>query len=240
MSDFSTNITEIFSSIQGEGPHLGQKQIFVRFSGCNLSCKYCDTDSKPRKHCKVYDTPDSFRKIPNPLSCEDLASEINKFRPELHHSISLTGGEPLLHAEFLKNFLENRPELNIYLETNGTLPEKLEIIAPYINIVSMDVKVPSSTGQSLFFREHAEFIKALDAFYKEFFIKIVVNREINEQEINQVKELLKTSRREVSLVLQPESNKDMATTLFALQNELLRDIKDVRIIPQMHKYLNLQ
>ena len=37
-------IKEIFSSIQGEGPFIGYKQLFVRFCGCNLSCEYCDTD----------------------------------------------------------------------------------------------------------------------------------------------------------------------------------------------------
>ena len=37
-------IKEIFTSIQGEGPFIGHKQLFVRFCGCNLSCKYCDTD----------------------------------------------------------------------------------------------------------------------------------------------------------------------------------------------------
>ena len=40
-------IREIFTSIQGEGPFVGYKQLFVRFSKCNLNCKYCDTDFSP-------------------------------------------------------------------------------------------------------------------------------------------------------------------------------------------------
>ena len=40
----TVNIKEIFSSIQGEGPYVGEKHVFVRFCKCNLACKYCDTD----------------------------------------------------------------------------------------------------------------------------------------------------------------------------------------------------
>ncbi|MCL5059022.1 MAG: 7-carboxy-7-deazaguanine synthase QueE, partial [Actinobacteria bacterium] len=36
-------VREIFSSVQGEGPYVGTRQIFIRFDGCNLSCRYCDT-----------------------------------------------------------------------------------------------------------------------------------------------------------------------------------------------------
>jgi len=44
MNSTAANLSEIFSSIQGEGPYIGCKQIFIRFSDCNLDCDYCDTD----------------------------------------------------------------------------------------------------------------------------------------------------------------------------------------------------
>ncbi len=244
MDNISAGITEIFSSIQGEGPYLGQKQIFVRFSGCNLACKYCDTDIYPQENCKIYHRTDSFRSVKNPLHFKDLIEEVKKFTPELHHSISITGGEPLLHAEFLKCFFnelkKQTPGLKIYLETNGTLPDRLKLIVSYVDIVSMDIKLASSTGRPLPFDAHAEFIASLDSFYREFFIKIVVNPGINPQEIEQVMGLVRISRGKIPVILQPQSNQGFDDKILWAQNEFLKEIKDVRIIPQVHKYLNLR
>ena len=82
-------INEIFDSIQGEGPFIGYRQIFVRFCGCNLLCDYCDTE---------FDKGED-------LSPNELLEKIKRFDLNNVQSISLTGGEPLLHYEFLKEFL---------------------------------------------------------------------------------------------------------------------------------------
>ena len=75
-----TKIRESFTSIQGEGPYVGQKQLFVRFCGCNLKCKYCDTDFVPEKS--------------RDYSVDELVKEINSSGEVF--TISLTGGEPLV------------------------------------------------------------------------------------------------------------------------------------------------
>ncbi|UKI41709.1 MAG: 7-carboxy-7-deazaguanine synthase QueE [Candidatus Melainabacteria bacterium] len=99
-------INEIFKSIQGEGKYLGANQVFVRFSKCNLSCKFCDT---PFLEGKEYNVPTLTQK----LSSFDLAKV---------HSISFTGGEPLMFVDFLDEFLENfkpikeKYNLKIYLK----------------------------------------------------------------------------------------------------------------------------
>jgi len=243
MKNLSADIVEIFSSIQGEGPYIGQKHIFVRFSGCNLSCKYCDTEIIAGDSCKIYEKTKIFREIKNPVHSKELSGEIKKINPELHHSISLTGGEPLLHAEFLEEFLNNTrsnfPYLKIYLETNGTLPEKFKLISPYIDIVSMDIKLESSTTETMPFIEHVEFIKILDFYNIEFFIKIVVTPDIKKKEIELVKNLVKTSKRAIPLILQPESRRGFEEKLLYIQDELIKELNDVRIIPQVHKYLGL-
>ena len=83
-------IKEIFASIQGEGPYVGYKQLFVRFCNCNLKCNYCDTEFSANENFIEY--------------CPvELAQEVNQYKDV--HSISLTGGEPLLSVEFLKEFL---------------------------------------------------------------------------------------------------------------------------------------
>ena len=123
-------IKEIFASIQGEGPYVGYKQLFVRFCNCNLKCNYCDTEFSANENFIEY--------------CPvELAQEVNQYKDV--HSISLTGGEPLLSVEFLKEFL---PLVNkkIYLETNATLADKFLEIKPYVDIVSADIKLESATG----------------------------------------------------------------------------------------------
>ena len=145
----NANIIEIFSSIQGEGPYIGCRQIFIRFAGCNLKCDYCDTPFDKQEFCnlEVICSPsenEQFKKLKNPVSVVQLIREISDLNEILHHSISLTGGEPLLHRAFLKEFLTEFknlfPKIKIYLETNGTLIDELVLIMENIDIISMDIK----------------------------------------------------------------------------------------------------
>ena len=112
------SIKEIFESIQGEGILAGYKQVFVRFVGCNLNCAFCDTnfmEDEKTLHLKE----------------EELFDMVRKFDSE---SLSFTGGEPLLHHQFIKSFLTKYKKFlnkEIYLETNGTLYKELEKIFKY-------------------------------------------------------------------------------------------------------------
>ncbi len=244
MSSFSANISEIFSSIQGEGPYIGHKQIFVRFSGCNFSCRYCDTDTGIHKFCKIYDINNNYKKTANPVDYRDLLEITAGLKPGLNHSISFTGGEPLLQAEFINKFLDEFtgkfPYTKTYLETNGILADEMKLLIDKIDIVSMDIKLESSTKAPIPFKEHAGFIKALNSFNGDFFIKIIINENITQNEISRVKELMSFSKKRIQLILQPQSKQNLTGKLPDLQNEFLKDLKDVRIIAQMHKYLNLK
>ena len=135
-----TNIKEIFASIQGEGPYIGYKQLFVRFCGCNLNCNYCDTEFGASESEK-YSADELANIIKENLDC---------------HSVSLTGGEPLLNVKFLKEFLP-KCELPIYLETNGTLYGELAEVIDFVTYVSADIKLPSCTGLKPLWAEHDKF-----------------------------------------------------------------------------------
>lgn len=95
-------INEIFYSIQGEGYYTGTPAVFVRFSGCNLSCDFCDTPHE------------SFTEYTK----EQLIKEIGSFNC---HFIIFTGGEPMLQLN--KELLHPLKDAGFYLaiETNGTI-----------------------------------------------------------------------------------------------------------------------
>lgn len=162
---YSAEIKEIFSSLQGEGIYQGVRQIFIRFAGCNLNCDYCDTpESKVQSEkCKV---EGAKQEIKNPVSSKDLIdllthnSSFITHNSGCFHSVSLTGGEPLLQVDFLEELIPvlKNLGLKIYLETNGTLPEALEKIVDSVDYIAMDIKFPSATGKDLF-SEHNKFLQ---------------------------------------------------------------------------------
>ncbi len=130
-------VNEIFLSIQGEGILQGIPTVFIRFSGCNLNCDWCDTE---------YAREEGEEK-----SLGLIISEIQKFSA---NNVCITGGEPLLQkdlAELIRSLLENG--YKVCIETNGSLPIKglLEKISVRDGssgkkeiLFSVDVKTPSS------------------------------------------------------------------------------------------------
>ncbi|EKE03868.1 MAG: radical SAM protein [uncultured bacterium] len=252
MTSNETNVIEIFSSIQGEGPYIGYRQLFIRFALCNLSCAYCDTKFNPQDYCKIEECPgsESFKEIKNPVTVEQLIHEINRLTYFHHHSLSLTGGEPLLNWEFLNQFLSEYQEtglddtLKIYLETNGTLPEELEKVVDKIDIVSMDFKLESSNGKPAPWDKHREFIRIIQKNNKEVFVKIVLTSKVSPDEVEQTADLILELDKKIPVILQPVDSKDKElipepVKLLEVQEALLRKLPDVRIIPQIHKYLSL-
>lgn len=219
-------IREIFTSIQGEGPYVGTKQLFIRFCGCNLNCAYCDTDFEAAKS-KDY-------------TVEELINKINEYGEIF--TISLTGGEPLCSVAFLKDFL---PEIRkyghkIYLETNATLPEALEKIIDSVDVVSADIKLKSSTGMNIDSDVYEKFYSL--ASKKECFAKVVFNEAISDEEINFCVSI--AQKYGLLLILQPE----MKGNYFSVTSEFSEIIfekfytkySNIRLIPQVHKFINLR
>ncbi|HMK34111.1 MAG TPA: radical SAM protein [Desulfomonilaceae bacterium] len=125
----SLNVCEIFTSIQGESSHAGLPCTFVRLSGCNLRCRYCDTRYAQEK--KGED-----------MGLDAILSRVERCGTNL---VEITGGEPL--------FQDQTPSLvaallkrgrTVLVETNGSLDISL---LPPDSIRIMDIKCPSS-GES--------------------------------------------------------------------------------------------
>jgi organic radical activating enzyme len=121
-------VTEVFESVQGEGKNAGKPSMFVRLSGCNLRCKFCDTKYS-------YDTKHT-------MSNDDLYLLIRKYRTK---NIVWTGGEPSLQMEGITDIIESlgRTYTN-EIETNGTkyfdpAPFDLVTVSPKMGHVNMEV-----------------------------------------------------------------------------------------------------
>ncbi|MBN3040321.1 MAG: 7-carboxy-7-deazaguanine synthase QueE [Candidatus Omnitrophica bacterium] len=217
-------ISEIFKSIQGEGLYQGLEQVFVRFYGCSLSCKFCDTKLS------------GYREY----SVKDLTQALNSFTN--FHSISLTGGEPLEQVFFLKEFLESyrKGAKKIYLETNGILFDNLKRIVGHLDIISMDFKLSSSTGIKAFWHEHREFIKI--AASKDFFIKAVIGHSTLVNDIRIALSIIKESGSHATLVLQPENpfEHELAAKLNYFYKICQEYSVRVKIISQLHKVIGVK
>ena len=223
-------IKEMFVSTQGEGPYIGYKQLFIRFCACNLSCKFCDTDYTFSDKNAVY-------------SPSELLELINKdFDLSLIHSISYTGGEPLIHADFLKIFLPHTEQIN-YLETNATLSAELLKVVDYVDIISADIKLPSATGINGTFELHNEFFKVARLNQDvDLFAKVVLDETITEEEIIATSNLVK--RYDIPLIIQPKTNIDgtlpLMNSLEETFDKFLKRHKNTRLIPQVHKFLDIR
>ena len=217
-------IKEIFESIQGEGPYVGYKQLFVRFCNCNLKCNYCDTEFSHESDFTVYD----------PCELADIANSYENI-----HSVSLTGGEPLLSVEFLRDFLP-RVNKKIYLETNATLADKFLEVKNFIDIVSADIKLETATGIKDAYKFHDKFFNVCKGI--ETFAKIVFNDKITHDEISNCCEL--GSKYDIELILQPEmkDNKMVVSSDFSSEilDKFLEKYHKVRLIPQVHKFLDVR
>lgn len=249
MKSDAAELIELFSSVQGEGVLIGCRQVFIRLMGCNLSCDYCDTNiGVDMTTCRLELTPGrlDFQELANPVEMARVVALLKRWErgwPKVHHSISLTGGEPLLHVDLLHRWLPQLREiLPVHLETNGVLHLALSRIIHELDFISMDIKLPSSSGETGLWDHHRSFLEI--AAETEVSVKIVVNSSTEHWEIQRAAEMIAAVAKDVPLIIQPETAENLSIKisslgLLELQEIAANIINDVRIIPQTHRFIGL-
>ena len=230
-------LSEVFSSIQGEGGTVrgscfGKRQIFVRFSGCNLAegdfgyigCIWCDSPCAQKLKSlkfKYEENPGSqkLKSSNNPVGIAEIVGIIKELITNDLHSISFTGGEPLYQLEFVLNLSKTLKDENIeyplYLETNGTIileKSQMKQLATYFKYCCCDIKDMSSKvaspdrWKSLVITELG-FIRKMVKFGIETFAKLVVTSETQLQDIrwisNKLSNIIYNDGKVVGLAIQP-------------------------------------
>jgi 7-carboxy-7-deazaguanine synthase len=241
---------EIFSSFQGEGPLIGKRQVFVRTTGCNLSCSYCDSPKFRRKvrFCEVEDplVPGLFRQAENPVTSSWTMEQILALWAIGTHSVSITGGEPLCQPWFVEALAmgcaaENLP---VYFETNGFSRSRFSRLIDWIDFAAVDIKLPSHRACSpgkwdRFVENELACIEGASRAGVITIAKVVILDSTSAEEIESLCPRLEGL--EITLVLQPASGsqKPDQEKLIHLHEAASEHLGEVVVIPQAHKMMGV-
>lgn len=238
-------LSEAFVSFQGEGLHVGRRQLFLRFAGCPLRCRYCDTPDSlvPTREFAVRGGAEIERSRPNPVTVADICWAIELLTGDGSvDGVALTGGEPLAQPEFLLEVLRldavPAPRL---LETSGTLPVQLERVIDLIDVVSMDLKLPSNTGETSFWDQHRRFLEVAAG---KAYVKILIDAGTSAQDLRTGVDLIRRVSPTTPVFLQPITLRNggvgVGASDLSRMYSLARDyLDDVRVLPQTHKMMGI-
>jgi len=200
-------INEIFYSMQGEGSWVGLPNIFIRTTGCNLRCSFCDTT-----YAYIHGVE---------MDVKEVVDEIQKYPCNY---VCITGGEPLLQeetVELLDVLLQKK--YVVCVETNGSINiEKL--VGKKSLMISLDIKCPSSTMHDKMNFDNLSQLSCNDQ------LKFVIN---NKVDYEYAKKIMKKYKPQCIIFFQPVWGTDPKK----LYSWILHDGLHVRIGLQLHKMI---
>ena len=229
-------VSEIFTSIEGEGIFVGKKTMFIRLSGCHLKCRWCDT-----KYALPLDSGTDYQ-------IDEIKDLIIKELRPFTYKVNFTGGEPLLQTEAvieLADFIKKQTNLKTYMESSCFDSELFSKVLPYIDICKIEFKTDDSNVvedeeyDNLLLNEIRCLELAVES-NKATYIKIVVTNSTNLESFKNL--VYKISKRIkpsdiLGFIIQPSFGIDQPTVNKLLDTYDIVEpmFPEVRIIPQLHK-----
>lgn len=229
-------VSEIFTSIEGEGIFVGKKTMFIRLSGCHLKCRWCDT-----KYALPLDSGTDYQ-------IDEIKDVIIKELRPFTYKVNFTGGEPLLQTEAvieLADFIKKQTNLKTYMESSCFDSELFSKVLPYIDICKIEFKTDDSNVvedeeyDNLLLNEIRCLELAVES-NKATYIKIVVTNSTNLESFKNL--VYKISKRIkpsdiLGFIIQPSFGIDQPTVNKLLDTYDIVEpmFPEVRIIPQLHK-----
>lgn len=230
-------LSEIFTSIEGEGILFGTKTLFVRMAGCHLKCRWCDTS---------YALP---MYSGNSYSLEYVKKLIADHLKPFTYKVNFTGGEPLVQYEAvidLAKFVRERG-LRTYLESACYDSDRFAKLIPYIDICKVELKMRDSKVVDMnhydnLLQNEIRCLRTSVKNHKITYIKIVVTNSTDIKEfaglVENIFQYVRTA--DISgFIIQPSDRIDEPTTERLLQfyDIVCPYYREVRIIPQLHKQI---
>jgi 7-carboxy-7-deazaguanine synthase len=217
-------ITEIYKSIQGESTHAGLPCVFVRLTGCNLRCSWCDSE---------YTFTGGHRR-----TLEEVCAEVERLSPG-GGLVEITGGEPMLQEREVVPLMQRLldADYTVLLETSGERP--LERV-PQRVIKIVDVKCPNSGEPGTFHMEN------LDALNSQDEVKFVLSDRVDYEFARDFVARHQLGRRVNAVLFSPAFSKEASGVRDAsyclldpreLAEWMLADAVPARLGLQIHKFI---
>jgi 7-carboxy-7-deazaguanine synthase len=200
-------VYEIFLSIQGEGRTMGSPTVFVRTSGCNLDCRWCDTKYAGEGGVE--------------MSVDEILAKVLSY--DIWH-VCLTGGEPLCQSDaptLIAKMLG--AGMHVTLETNGSMSLRGLPGHPDL-LISMDYKCPSSGEEPKMMMKNMQMLCPKDQ------LKFIVS---DQGDLERAEAVLNEHHPDCPVIFTPVGGLSLEPVVdFVLSRHL-----DVRVLPQLHKII---
>lgn len=233
-------LSEIFTSIEGEGILFGTKTMFVRLAGCPLKCHWCDTP-----YALPLDSGSDY-------SIDEVKKIISDSLHPNTYKVNFTGGEPLVQHEAvieLARFVRQKG-IKTYLESACYDSGRFAKVLPHIDLVKVefklkDSKVVDEKHYGGLLQSELDCLKLAIASGKTTYIKVVVTNSSSLKEFKElVLEVFRAARpAEIAgFIIQPSYKIDEPTldVLFGFYDAVYPIYDQIRVVPQLHKIIGVR